>query len=52
MRENFNTKVTLITNGTLLNEKNVKVKKGLHMIDISTDAALMKLIKKLELGEI
>ena len=37
--EKSGTKVTLTTNGTLLNEKNGEaLKTGLHMIDISLDA--------------
>ena len=38
--ENSGTKVTLTTNGTLLNEKKMKklLDTGLHMIDISIDA--------------
>ena len=50
--ENSNTKVTLTTNGTLLNEKRMSklLKTGLHMIDISTDAASNETYKKIRVG--
>jgi len=50
--ENSQTKVTLTTNGTLLNEKRMLklLKTGLHMIDISTDAASNKTYKKIRVG--
>ena len=50
--ENSGTKVTLTTNGTLLNEKRMFkiLKTGLHMIDISTDAASNETYKKIRVG--
>lgn len=50
--ENSLTKVTLTTNGTLLNEKRMAklLKTGLHMIDISTDAASNETYKKIRVG--
>ena len=50
--ENSGTKVTLTTNGTLLNEKRMFkiLKTGLHMIDISTDAASNDTYKKIRVG--
>lgn len=50
--ENSHTKVTLTTNGTLLNEKRMLkiLKTGLHMIDISTDAASNETYKKIRVG--
>lgn len=50
--ENSNTKVTLTTNGTLLNEKRMYkiLKTGLHMIDISTDAYSNETYKKIRVG--
>lgn len=50
--ENSGTKVTLTTNGTLLNEKRMFkiLKTGLHMIDISTDAASKETYKKIRVG--
>ena len=51
--ENSGTKVTLTTNGTLLNEKRMFkiLKTGPHMIDISTDAASNDTYKKIRVGE-
>ncbi len=50
--ENSGTKVTLTTNGTLLNEKRMFkiLKTGLHMIDISTDAVSNETYKKIRVG--
>ncbi len=50
--ENSKTKVTLTTNGTLLNEKRMYkiLKTGLHMIDISTDAFSNETYKKIRVG--
>ena len=50
--ENSRTKVTLTTNGTLLNEKRMYkiLKTGLHMIDISTDAFSNEVYKKIRVG--
>ena len=50
--ENSHTKVTLTTNGTLLNEKRMSklLETGLHMIDISTDAASNETYKKIRVG--
>ena len=50
--ENSKTKVTLTTNGTLLNEKRMYkiLKTGLHMIDISTDAYSNETYKKIRVG--
>ena len=50
--ENSGTKVTLTTNGTLLNEKRMFkiLKTGLHMIDISIDAATNAAYKKIRVG--
>ncbi len=49
---NSGTKVTLTTNGTLLNEKRMKklLDTGLHMIDISIDAFHNKTYKKVRVG--
>ena len=49
---NSGTKVTLTTNGTLLNEKRMKklLDTGLHMIDISIDAFHDKTYKKVRVG--
>jgi MoaA/NifB/PqqE/SkfB family radical SAM enzyme len=50
--EKSNTKVTLTTNGTLLNEKKMKklLETGLHMIDISVDAYSNKTYSKVRVG--
>ena len=50
--ENSKTKVTLTTNGTLLNEKRMykALKTGFHMIDISTDAYSNETYKKIRVG--
>ena len=49
--EKSGTKVTLTTNGTLLNEKNGEaLKTGLHMIDISLDAFSDKVYKSVRIG--
>ena len=50
--ENSGTKVTLTTNGTLLNEKKMKklLSTGLHMIDISIDAFSNEIYKKVRVG--
>ena len=44
--------IFLFTNGTLLNEKRMFkiLKTGLHMIDISTDAASNDTYKKIRVG--
>ena len=49
--ENSGTKVTLTSNGTLLNEKRMSkiLKTGLHMIDISIDAMSNETYKKVRL---
>ena len=50
--EKSNTKVTLTTNGTLLNEKKMKklLDTGLHMIDISVDAFSNETYAKVRVG--
>ena len=50
--ENSNTKVTLTTNGTLLNEKKMTklLNTGLHLIDISVDAFKEETYKKVRVG--
>ena len=50
--ENSGTKVTLTSNGTLLNEKRMSkiLKTGLHMIDISIDAMSNETYKKVRVG--
>ena len=50
--DNSQTKVTLTTNGTLLNEKKMKklLSTGLHMIDISIDAFSNKIYKQVRVG--
>lgn len=50
--QNSRTKVTLTTNGTLLDEKRMKklLDTGLHMIDISIDAYLNETYKKIRVG--
>ena len=50
--EKSGTKVTLTTNGTLLNEKKMEklLKTGLHMIDISLDAFSDKVYKSVRIG--
>ena len=50
--QNSGTKVTLTTNGTLLNEKRMKrlLDTGLHMIDISLDAFHNETYKKIRVG--
>ena len=50
--ENSQTKVTLTTNGTLLNEKRMSklLKTCLHMIDISIDAVSNETYKKVRVG--
>jgi radical SAM protein with 4Fe4S-binding SPASM domain len=50
--ENSGTKVTLTTNGTLLNEKKMKklLSTGLHMIDISIDAFSNEIYKIVRVG--
>ena len=50
--DNSKTKVTLTTNGTLLNEKrmNKLLKTGLHMIDVSVDAFEAKTYSKIRVG--
>lgn len=50
--DNSNTKVTLTTNGTLLNEKKMSklLDTGLHMIDVSLDAFKNETYKKVRVG--
>ena len=50
--QNSGTKVTLTTNGTLLNEKRMKrlLDTGLHMIDVSIDAFSNETYKKVRVG--
>ena len=50
--DNSQTKVTLTTNGTLLNEKKMKklLSTGLHMIDVSIDAFSNKIYKQVRVG--
>ena len=50
--QNSGTKVTLTTNGTLLNEKRMKrlLETGLHMIDVSLDAYSNETYKKVRVG--
>ena len=50
--DNSKTKVTLTTNGTLLNEKKMLklLNSGLHMIDISIDAHTNETYKKIRVG--
>lgn len=50
--KNSKTKVTLTTNGTLLNEKKMKklLETGLHMIDISIDAFNQETYSKVRIG--
>ena len=50
--ENSDTKVTLTTNGTILNEKRIKklMSTGLHMIDVSIDAFTENTYKKVRVN--
>ena len=50
--QNSGTKVTLTTNGTLLNDKKMKrlLDTGLHMIDVSIDAFHNETYKKIRVG--
>ena len=50
--DNSGTKVTLTTNGTLLQEKKMKklLSTGLHMIDVSIDAYSNEIYKKVRVG--